>query len=266
VLLNPTQGAYYSAIDQTDAGAVSTYHGLLLKAEHRFASHYTWLTNYTWSHCISTVDFGGELAGNGYQNPNNRNAEKADCNFDRRHIFNTSVVASSGGFGQGLLNKVTKDWQVAPILSLFTGQPFTVTDGTDVSLSGEGTGSDRPNVVPGVASNPHTLASWFNPTAFAGSCALAQYATNPYCQKVGTFGNASRDILHNPGTIQFDLAISRTFRMSERWKTEVRGDFFNIMNHANWNGPSAAISSATFGQITSFGGPRLIQLAMKVYF
>ncbi len=265
-ILNPAQGSYYSSIVQTDAGAFSTYHALLLKAEHRFANHYTWLSNFTWSHCISTVDFGNELAGNIYQNPNNRNAEKGDCNFDRREIFNTSLVAQSGGFGRGLLRGLTKDWQVAPIISLNAGQPFTVTDGTDVSLSGEGTGSDRPNVVAGVPSQPHTLVQWFNPSAFAGSCALAAYAGNPNCEAVGTFGNAGRDILHNPGSIQFDLAFSRIFRIKERWKTEVRGDFFNIMNHANWSGPSAAINSATFGEITSFGGPRLIQLAMKVYF
>jgi hypothetical protein len=263
-LLNPTQGAYYSAIDQTDAGAVSTYNALLLKVEHRFAHHYTWLANYTWSHCISTWDFSAELSGNDYQNPNNRNAEKADCNFDRRDIFNTTLVAMSGGFGSGLLRGVTRDWQIAPLISLNKGQPFTVTDGTDVSLTGEG--SDRPNVVPGVMSLPHTLNAWFNTAAFAGSCALAAYATNPYCQTPGTFGNAGRDIFHTPGTIQWDMAVSRIFPIKEHFRTEIRGDFFNIMNHANWNGPSSAVNSATFGQITGFGGPRLIQLAMKVYF
>ena len=108
--------------------------------------------------------------------------------------------------------------------------------------------------------------TWFNPASFAGSCALAAYASNPNCQKPGTFGNAGRDILHGPGSIQWDMAISRAFRINERWKTEVRGDFFNIMNHANWNGPSTGVNSATFGQITSFGSPRLIQLAMKVFF
>jgi hypothetical protein len=38
------------------------------------------------------------------------------------------------------------------------------------------------------------------------------------------------------------------------------------MNHANWNGPSSAVNSSTFGQITSFGGPRLIQMSMKLFF
>ena len=79
--LNPTQGAYYSSIVQSDDGNVARYNGLLLKLDHRFSHHVTWLTNYTWSQCISTYDFGGELAGNNYQNPNNRNAEKARLQF-----------------------------------------------------------------------------------------------------------------------------------------------------------------------------------------
>jgi hypothetical protein len=263
-LLNPAQGAYYSSIIQTDAGATSSYNGLLLKAEHRFAKNYSLLVNYTWSHCISTVDFGGELAGNNYQNPNNRNAEKGDCNFDRRQIFNTTMVVTSAGVGQGFLRGFTKGWQLAPLVSLNSGQPFSITDGTDVGLTG--VGSDRPNVVPGVVSMPGTFLQYFNTGAFAGSCALAAYKSNPYCQVPGTFGNAGRDIFHGPGTIQWDMAISRIFHIKERWSTEIRGDFFNIMNHANLGGPSSGINSSTFGQITGFSGPRLIQLAMKVYF
>ncbi len=263
-LLNPTQGAFYSQVVQTDDGATASYNGLLLKAEHRFANHYTWLTNYTWSHCISTWDFGNELAATDYQNANNRNAEKGNCNFDRRHIFNTSLVATSAGFGQHLVKGLTKDWQLAPIISLNSGQFVTITDGTDVSLTGDAL--DRPNVVAGVNTLTHTTNQWFNPAAFAGSCALAAYATNPNCQAPGTFGNAGRDVIAAPGTIQFDMAISRIFTFSDRWRTEVRGDFFNIMNHANWNGPTTAVNSATFGQITSFGSPRLIQLAVKAYF
>lgn len=262
-LLNPTQGAYYSSIIQTDAGANASYNGLLLKTEHRFAKYYSLLVNYTWSHCISTVDFQGELAGNNYQNPNDRAAEKGDCLFDRRNIFNTTMVAMSPGMGQGFLKGLTKDWQIAPLISLNSGQPLTITDGTDVALTGT---AARPNVVPGVVTVPGTFLQYFNTAAFAGSCALAAYKDNPYCQVPGTFGNAGRDIIHAPGTIQWDMAISRLFRIKERWSAEVRGDFFNIMNHANLGSPSTAINSATFGQITGFGGPRLIQLAMKVYF
>ncbi len=271
-LLNPTQGAYYSSIIQTDDGATASYNGLLLKLDHRFSSHFTWLTNYTFSHCISTYDFGGELSSNNYENPNNRNAEKADCNFDRRQIFNTSLVAISSGFSHGLVNALTRDWQVSPLISLYTGQPFTVTLGSDVSLIGTNPAEDRPNVVSGIDPFPHTLTQWFNPAAFAGSCAAAAYAGNPSCVQPGTFGNAGRDNIRNPGTIQWVMSVFRTFQFRERWKVQLRGEFFNIMNHANWNGPAGAtgttqaLTSTTLGQITSFGSPRLIQLGLKLYF
>ena len=62
------------------------------------------------------------------------------------------------------------------------------------------------------------------------------------------------------------MAVSRIFPVRERFRVELRADFFNFMNHANLGTPASAISSATFGQITSFGGPRLIQMAMKAYF
>ncbi len=250
-LLNPAQGALYSSIVQTDDGNVAHYNGLLLSLEHRFAQHFSWLMNYTYSQCLSTYDFGGELAGNNYQDPNNRRGEMGRCNFDRRNIFNTSLVAMSPGFGEGFVNRLTKDWQVSPIISAYNGQPNTVTDGTDVSLTG--VNADRPNVVQTSGVLPHTLAAWFNPSAFA-------------VQPVGTYGNEGRDSWTNPGSINWDMAVSRNFPFKERYTLHVRADFFNIMNHANWNGPSTGVTSSTFGQITSFGGPRLIQLALKLNF
>jgi hypothetical protein len=69
------------------------------------------------------------------------------------------------------------------------------------------------------------------------------------------------------------MSVARKFKFGERWSTDLRAEFFNIMNHANPNGPAAGLTSSTFGQITSFqnsttGGlaPRLIQLGLKVYF
>ncbi len=264
-LINPTAGGSYAQVVQSDDGATGTYEGLLLKVEHRFASHFTLLSNYTWSQCISTYDFGGELAGPIYQNQSNRDGEKGDCNFDRRHIFNTSLVAESPGFGTGIAKTLTKDWQLAPIVSLYTGQPFSVTTGSDVSLTGENL--DRPNVVPGVANAaPHTLAEWFNPALFAGGCNNAAYASNQYCVPLGTFGDAGRDLFHGPGTIQWDMSASRKFSFSERFKLEYKAEFFNIMNHANWNGPSAGLTSSTYSWVTAFGGPRLIQMSLKMFF
>jgi hypothetical protein len=62
------------------------------------------------------------------------------------------------------------------------------------------------------------------------------------------------------------MALSREFQMKERLKLKFRADFFNIMNHANWNAPGMSITSGTFGQVTTFGSPRIIQLALKLNF
>src|ERR1035438_5279013 len=60
---NPTTGQYYSDIQQSDPGGNSEYHGLNVSIQRHFAGHYTILSNYGWSHCVSSWDFAGELAG-----------------------------------------------------------------------------------------------------------------------------------------------------------------------------------------------------------
>jgi hypothetical protein len=152
------------------------------------------------------------------------------------------------------LQQVTRNWQLSPIIGLVSGQPLTLTDGgKDISLSGQLL--DRPNVVlPGsVYPGTQTVLQWFNPAAFA-------------IQPTGTFGNLGRDAIYGPGTIQWDMSLSRRFQVRERYKLDFRADFFNIMNHGNWSNPTTSIASGTFGQITTFGSPRQIQLGMKLYF
>ncbi|MDR3703418.1 MAG: carboxypeptidase regulatory-like domain-containing protein [Candidatus Sulfopaludibacter sp.] len=262
-LANPAQGQYYSGIIQTDPGGNAEYHALFVSVEHHFAKHYTLLTNYTWSHCVSSWDFTGELAGPQYQNPLNRAGERGSCDWDHRHNFVTTMVIESPGFGTGFSKKLTKDWMLSPIVNLYTGAPFTITDGKDISLTGQG--NDRPNVIApnSVFALPQSnLPYWFNPAAF--QCA----GSNPACSAFsGQYGNLGRNALYGPGTISWDMNITRMFQLSERWQLQIRSDFFNILNHANWNDPGTTVSSSgTFGAVTSFSTPRIIQMAIKIYF
>jgi hypothetical protein len=262
-LINPTLGQFYGNIQQTDDGAVSSYHGLVLSVEHPFANHYTLVTNYTWSHCVSTWDFAGELAGTVYQNPLDRaNGERGPCGYDHRQVFITTLVAQSPGFGGRATMLLTKDWQFSPIVSFQTGRPIQLADGKDISLSGQGL--DRPQVIApsqvyAVPSNDPSY--WINPAAFM--CAGSNTACTVFS---GQFGNLGRNAIYGPGQIQWDMAMTRRFNVTERWKMDFRADFFNIMNHANSGNPGTSLSSSTFGQITSFSGPRIIQMALKLYF
>ena len=261
---NPTTGQYYADIQQSDPGGNSEYHGLLLSIERHFSGHYTILSNYGWSHCVSSWDMSAELAGTLYQNSLNRQTgERGNCGFDHRQTFNTTLVATSPGVGSNFAKMVTKDWQISPVISLYTGNPLQLSiGGKDISLSGQGL--DRPNVVAptqvysGPANDP---SYWLNPASFM--CAGSNAACSVFS---GQFGNLGRNAVYGPGTINFDMALTRRFTVGERWKLDLRADFFNVMNHANWNSPGTNITSSTFGEVTSFSSPRLIQMAMKLYF
>jgi hypothetical protein len=222
--------------------------------QHRFANHFTLLSNFTWGHCTSDVDFTGELANQVYQNPLNRAGEKGNCGFDRRINSVTSIAAISPGVGSGFTRLLTSNWQLSPIFTAYTGQPFTVTDnGKDVSLSAQS--QDRPNVVlPNqVIPSTQTLKEWFNQAAFA-------------VQPTGTFGNSGRFSIYGPGAWNLDASLNRVFKIRERFGLETRLEAFNLINHANWGTPGAAIGTSTFGQITSFSTPRILQVAMKLTF
>src|ERR1035438_2490673 len=152
------------------------------------------------------------------------------------------MVATSGGMGNPAVKMITKNWQLSPIISLLSGAPLQISDG-GVDNSRSGQAADRPNVVStNVIPATRTVQEWFNQAAFA-------------VQPIGTFGNLGRDAVYGPGTIQFDMSLSRRFDIKERFKLDVRSDFFNIMNHANWSNPTASITSGIFGQVTTFGSP-----------
>ena len=267
--LIPSQGQYYGNLVNIDDGANATYNALLASVNKRMSHSLTLLANYTWSHCISDGDFRGDVTGQVYQNPYNRRADRGDCNFDVRHILNTSIVATSPVKGNSFVGHVLGDWQLAPLIRALSGVPVNVLTGTDVSLTG--VGNDRPNYVPGVRAVNDSWGpnlQYLNPAAFVAAAP-------------GTYGNLGRDVFRLPGQLQFDLSLSRIFAVHESFKLEVRAEAFNIINHTNMganptggiglsasdsSGLSSSRSSANFGRFTTAGDPRLLQFAMKLYF
>src|SRR5450759_2273797 len=89
----------------------------------------------------------------------------------------------------------------SPIISRFTGNPIQITDGKDISLSGQNL--DRPNVVlPGqVYASPKAVSAYLNPAAF--QCAGSNSACTVFS---GQFGNLGRNSLYGPGQRNFVIA------------------------------------------------------------
>ena len=269
-LTNPALGKYYASIDTMDDGAVAHYEAMLLSIQHRFAHNFTFLSNYTNSYCLSDYDFGAALATPANSQPFNRHADYGPCVFDTRNNFNASFVGTSSWTGGVWGSRLLRNWTLAPLFHAASGQPLNVTSGKDYSLTG--LNNDRPDqVMSDVYQSNQSCKSppcvqWIDPTAFV---------PNP----TGTFGNVGRNALRGPGTVNVDVALSRIFGITERFKLEARAEAFNIVNHPNFAGAispaglvaafttmNTNLSSASFGQVQAAFDPRILQFALKAYF
>jgi hypothetical protein len=252
-LASPTAGAYYSEVSYMYDGSSSVFDGLLLTLQHRFSNNFTLLTNYTYSKCITGGTDVGDLGGNTFQNPKNPASDRSNCGEDLRNNFNTSAVYTTPVKGSLVERTLLGGWQVAPIVTVTSGARVSPTTGTDASFTGVGV--DRPNLI----SNPYVHGQGrrveLTKTAFA--------ANGP-----GTYGNTKPYMFVGPTYADIDGAITRLFPIHEATQLEFRSECFNCVNHPNLGGPTVALNSSLFGQITSTGsnGPRILQFSLKLDF
>lgn len=263
-LANPSQGTKFSGggggSNYITSGANATYNALLTSIQHRASKSFSFLANYTWSKCLNIEDAQGDVAGTTVENPNNIRMDYGPCGSDVRHVFNSTMVATSNFSVTGWKSAVLNHWEFAPLLHIQSGTPFTVTSGIDNSLTD--IGHDRPNLVnPAIAYTRQKLTSttagnrsYLNPGAFA------QLSTP------GTYGNIGRNSFNGPKKVQFDAEVSRLFPVWESVNLDFRVEAFNVLNHPNFNNPNAGLNSSTFGQVTSAGSARVFQGAFKILF
>ena len=266
--LNPAQGPYYGQLEYLDDGGTGSYNALMLSAQHRLASHFFMLANYTLSHCLADPQTT-ELSGPIYTNPSNRRFDRGNCTaVDVRQNFNLSAVIQSPKYSNRTLQAIAGDWQLAPIVGLRTGTYFSITSGVDSALNG--IGAQRPNQVLQDPYCPNRgYYCWLNSQAFSSNPATGG-------PQPGTFPNLGVNNMIGPNYFGFDLALSRRFVFKERHTIEIRAEAFNLENRVNFLNPSnpglvgnasgSALNSSNFGKILSDVGPRIMQFAIKYAF
>jgi Carboxypeptidase regulatory-like domain/TonB dependent receptor-like, beta-barrel len=265
----------YSSVGEIAGLSHSNYNALQTSLRKQFAHGLSFLASYTWSHSIddvSSFNITGSasqpVAGENdlAQNPFNLAAERGNSMFDSRHRFVLSYEWSLPFFQHSnqWYGKVLRDWQLNGIFTAMSGTPFTVFDSNDVSLQGQapeisGFSSNRPNVIGNPNSGPRTAAEWFNVSAFQ--------QLQPDSQgRLQVFGNEGRNAVLGPGYVNWDFSALKNIRLTESKELQFRGELFNFLNHTNFRLPVSDIESATFGQIQSDVGPRVIQVALKFLF
>jgi hypothetical protein len=136
-----------------------------------------------------------------------------------------------------------KGWNITGITRFSTGFPIRIQQSRgDLSLVGSPS-TDEPNLVgPVVIQNPRMSGpkganAYFLPGAFTSDI-------------LGYFGDANRQFFHGPGIINTDFGMSKRIAITESMAVELRGEFFNIFNHTQFNNPSGNFSSSLFGVVT----------------
>ena len=243
-------------------------------------------------------------SGQGYRAPNfpdfGIHGDYGLAPFDIRHVFHLS-----GGYelpfgkgkrflsdSSGVANMLAGGWSVQFIATLQGGQPITLpcANGTasgtgcyDFTVAGQ-----DPHL--GLHRDSQGQLNWIgNASAFTQPCQLDSNGDpNPNSVAgcipltgLGLLGGGPSQ-LPGPGFRRLDFSTFKDFQLSERFRLQFRAEFFNILNHPNFNAPGfggngvVAISGATnftspnFGEIGSTrdapNDPRQIQFALKLYY
>ena len=261
----PIQG--FSDILFVSSDASSIYHSLQLRVEKRYTHGLSLLGAYTYSKSLDNVSAFLESKGNDNtpQNSYDIAAERGPSDFDLRQRVSGSLIYDlpfgperRWKVGEGKVVKtLVSGWQLSSIVTFQSGRPFTPRLGTDNSNTGNVGGffaHDRPDVVGDPNLEVRTPDRFFNTDAFAIAPSY-------------TFGNAGRNILIGPGLSNFDVALLKHFELSGSRSLQFRAEFFNLMNHPNFQLPESFIDNpATFGRILSAGPSRQIQFGLKFLF
>jgi hypothetical protein len=248
----------YASIDLFSPVFTSNYNGLQASFTKHFSENTLVVLNYTWSHALGT-------ASNDYRAPQNSQdirAEYGNLDYDRRQVFTANYVYALPFFKseQGFAGHTLGGWQLSGLFYAYTGSFLTASASRDPAGLGlrdpntfEG---GRPDIIGDPNSNaPHTLAEWFNTSAFA---LVPAGQIRP--------GDEPRGTIEGPGYFRWDASLFKTFKFNERFNLQFRAEAFNVINHTNFNNPTTSFTSSLFGEITTARDPRQMQMALKLNF
>jgi len=173
-------------------------------------------------------------------------------------VWDLPKLASGGSLLKSSASAVFGNWEYTGSFTYNSGLPVNVVTGSDIALTG--TENQRPNVngspiLPGGRRRSDQIASWFNTAAFSSPAS-------------GKFGNTGRNVIVDPPQKGTNMALMKNvpIPLSEGLRLQFRAEAFSVFNVPNFSNPNATLSSKTFGQITSAGGARELQFAMKLFF
>jgi len=290
--LRPNQ--QFGTITYIDSGGNSYFHAFQSTLRKRFSQGLQLALSYSLSKSIDdqSVDPVASSSGGGLSTSNSRTPadtrdwrnERGLSDFDRTHVV-SAVWLYELPVGRGrtvlgdmspTLNHVLGGWSLNGLFSFNTGEPFTVTSGVRTS--------NYSHVSRAVLAGEMPDASLKQAPGVIGP---VLFTDNRAFRLPGPGENGmGRNMFRSPGFWNMDLGLQKMFAVSERLRLQFRAEFFNALNHANFDNPGAAtdgsnqMTSSTFGRscceavapsstqniIQTGEAARVVQFALKLTF
>jgi outer membrane receptor protein involved in Fe transport len=277
----------------------SSYHGLQAGLAKTMSHGFQVQGSYSWSKCIDNGS--GGMLGDPYANSLsslmffNRSGRHGVCDFNigQNFVVNYLWHPATPKFGGEAVQHVLGGWEFGGVIVASTGSPFTAvvggdplgqnsTDPKDFVSRVAGPGCDHP-VNPGSVTN-YIKVQCFGPpvvpASFAGLCQPALDTSGVPIPNtcMNLFGNNGRNTLVGPGLLNVDFSVFKNNyipRISEAFNVQFRAEFFNVLNHPNFQAPidTSALLSSTGTPVNGAGAidttsttSRQIQFGLKVIF
>ena len=246
----------------------SSYNSLQAQLERRLSRGIQFNASYTWSHTID--DSPGTLDRLPYNQQDhfdyfNWKKERGNSNLDIRHRFIlSSLVELPFGRGKmignnfnGIEEAVLGGWKINPILTLQSGLPFDITDTSSSPVT-------RPDLA-GPLNQLNKTTEWFDTAAFVHPPTVTFGPNNTVYLRPGT---SPRNPFTGPARKTLDLSLSKNFKVTERFNTEFRAEFYNVTNTPQFDQPNADFNGGSFGQVTNtlLNTERQIEFALRITF
>lgn len=244
----------------------SNYHALVAKVNKRFSSGLSILAAYTYS---KAMGIGGALSGDQsrQQNGYNRAAEYGPLEFNQTQRLTVSWIYELpfgkgkpiGASLRGIESVAVSGWSFQGSYTAHSGFPLTPVSGVSSNVGRQDLNRSNRICNGNIGgSSAQQLNHWFDTSCFPDHA-------------FGVFGNSGNGVIGGPGVNNFDLAAMKN-SFIPMWNREpvtlqIRAEFFNAFNHADFGDPGLTTGTAQFGVIRTTSIPgRQIQLGMKIIF
>jgi hypothetical protein len=240
----------------------SKYNGLALELTKRYSSNVQLKTAYTWSHLLddSTAEVNSTtLSPRRPEDFNNIRKEWASSALDHRHrlsftwVYDTPWLSKSSN---KFLKNTIGNWQFDGTYIYESPEFATPQSATDSNQNGDSAG-DRVIInnagVRGTSSDVKALTN-------SAGATVAYIALNPNAYYIraaaGALANSGRNIMATRPIDNFDINILKNINVTERYKFQIRADFFNAFNHPQYTpGLLSSVNSKNRANVTNYLTP-----------